>query len=189
MEWTRAARARDIHAQIRQVLPFHRQKPPPGTAIPLFNALLARLIRPSVRSVQSGVVMAGLGNVFASLQTMSLLQLLLGLVACTGYALAQGSLVGGRTRVIACGMALSAAFGFAIEATEWTHGVMLMAFAVTGLGLFVVAVCWLSALMGFNGYHATAVDSSFLAPESDFDIPAIPARPRVETRTRPAHSI
>ena len=133
--------------------------------------------------------MAVLGNVFASLQTMSLLQLLLGLVAGTGYALAQGSIVGGRTRVIACGAALSAALGFAFEAPEWTYGVMLIAFAVTGLGIFVVAVCWLSALMGFNGNHATVADSSFLEPESDSDIPAIPVRSRVEPRTRPAHSI
>ena len=133
--------------------------------------------------------MAVLGNVFASLQTMSLLQLLLGLVACTGYALAQGSIVGGRTRVIACGTAFSAALGFASEAPEWTYGVMLIAFAITGLGVFIVAVCWLSTLMGCNENHATAADSSFLEPESDSDIPAIPVRPRVETRTRPAHSI
>ena len=133
--------------------------------------------------------MAVLGNVFASLQTMGLLQLLLGLVACTGYALAQGSIVGARTRVIAFGTAFSAALGFAIEAPEWTYGVMLIAFAVTGLGIFVVAVCWLSTLMGCNGTHATAVDSSFLEPESDSGIPAIPVRARVELRTRPAHSI
>jgi len=119
---------------------------------------------------------------------MSLLQLLLGLVACTGYALAQGSIVGGRTRVIACGTAFSAALGFAIEAPEWTYGVMLIAFALTGLGIFVVAVCWLSALMGCNGNQAAAADT-FLEPESESDIPAIPVRPRVETRTRPAHSI
>lgn len=120
---------------------------------------------------------------------MSLVQLLLGLVACTSYALAQGSIVGGRTRVIACGTAFSAALGFASEAPEWTYGVMLIAFAVTGLGLFVVVVCWLSALMGCNGNHAAVADSSFLELESDSDIPAIPVRPRVKPRTRTAHSI
>ena len=133
--------------------------------------------------------MAVLGNVFASLQTMSLLQLLLGLVACTGYALAQGGIVGGRTRATAGGTAFSAAFGFALESPEWTYGVMLIAFAVTGLGLFVVVVCWLSALMGCNENHATAADSSFLELESDSDIPAIPVRPRVKSRTRTAHWI
>ena len=141
--------------------------------------------------------MAVLGNVFASLQTMSLLQLLFGLVACTGYALAQGSLVAGRLRAVACGTALSAALGFVFEAPEWTYGVMLGAFAVAGFGLFVGAVCWLSALVGFNRDHAPAADSSFFNPESELEsdaesesgVSATPPRPMVAPHASPAHSI
>ena len=45
--------------------------------------------------------MSVLDDVFASLRAISLVQLLLAFVACTGYALAQGGLVSAKARRIA----------------------------------------------------------------------------------------
>jgi hypothetical protein len=93
--------------------------------------------------------MSVIGDVFGRLRMMSLLQLLLAFLACTGYALAQGALVGPRGRRYAVLVAAIAAFGFAVESAQWTQAAMLMAFAVAGLGLFVAAV-WLTSLtIGF----------------------------------------
>ena len=90
--------------------------------------------------------MTELGDVFGSLKAMSLLQLLLSFLACIGYALAQGRLVGPRARRCAWALAALGAFGFAFESPEWMRAAMLVAFAVAGLGVFV-AVVWVTSRM------------------------------------------
>ena len=88
--------------------------------------------------------MSVLGGVFDSLKAMSQLQLLLAFVACTGYALAQGRLLGRRGRRYAASAAGASALGFVAESREWMQASMLLAFAVAGLGLFV-AMVWLTS--------------------------------------------
>lgn len=88
--------------------------------------------------------MTELGDVFGSLKAMSLLQLLLSFLACIGYALAQGRLIGPRGRHYAWALAVFGAVGFAIESPEWVHAAMLIAFAVAGLGVFA-AVLWITS--------------------------------------------
>ena len=88
--------------------------------------------------------MSELGHVFDSLKAMSLLQLLLAFIACTGYVLAQGGLVGARGRRASGVVAAMAAVAFTILASDWMAATMLVAFAVAGLGVFVAAAWLLS---------------------------------------------
>jgi hypothetical protein len=56
--------------------------------------------------------------------------------------------VGIRGRAYAGLAALLAAIGFAAMTSPWLHGVMLLGFAVVGMGLFIAAVWTLSAILG-----------------------------------------
>lgn len=93
--------------------------------------------------------MSVFGGVFDSLSAMSLLQLLLAFIACIGYALAQGRLVGSRGRQIASVLAALGGAGFALESTEWMDAAMQLAFAVAGMGVFVAMVWLTSRVLGF----------------------------------------
>ncbi|MBX3645691.1 MAG: hypothetical protein KF720_21745 [Rubrivivax sp.] len=85
--------------------------------------------------------MAELGD---SLERMSFVQLLLlfGFVTC--YVLAIGGLFGSTVRLRAAGLALLQAGAFTALTDPWVHGALFMAFAVAGLGLFVL-LSWLLA--------------------------------------------
>ena len=116
--------------------------------------------------------MTVLDDVFDSLATMSLLQLLLAFVACTGYMLAQGRLVTARARRIAAAAAVVAALAFVLLGGTWARSAMLIAFAIAGLGAFIASV-WLSGrLLGLAPEQAVlAADSGHgedpIALESD----------------------
>ena len=79
-----------------------------------------------------------------SLERMSFMQLLLlfGFVTC--YVVAIGGLFGGTVRLRAAGLALLQAAAFTALTDPWVHGALFVAFAVAGLGLFVI-VSWLLA--------------------------------------------
>lgn len=127
--------------------------------------------------------MSVIGDVFDSLRSMSLLQLLLAFVACIGYSLAQGALVSSpRVRGFAGAVAFVGAVGYAILGTEWMHAAMLVAFAFAGMGLFVSIVWVTSRLLGFAGARSSGSDDdSQTAPRS---------RPsRSASNTEHAHSI
>lgn len=109
--------------------------------------------------------MSVLGDVFGSLNSMSEPQLLLAFVACIGYAFAQGGLLPSRGRRIAAGAALIAAAGFAFASADWTRAIMLLGFALVGMGSFVALAWLISRALGFGtaapGADAVAVDSAF----------------------------
>jgi hypothetical protein len=98
--------------------------------------------------------MSVLGDVFESLRAMSLVQLLLAFIACTGYALAQGGLVSTRARQISSAVAVLGAIGFAFQSAEWMYAAMLLAFAIAGMGVFVMLAWMISGLIGFVGARA-----------------------------------
>ena len=125
--------------------------------------------------------MSELGGVFGGLKAMSLLQLLLAFLACIGYALAQGRLVGPRGRRIAWSVAALGAGGFALESSDRMGATMLLAFAVAGLGLFVVLAWLTSRLLGLarSGSQSSAAEP---APQTGG------ARPRSARPTEHAHS-
>ena len=116
--------------------------------------------------------MTALDDVFDSLTAMSLLQLLLAFVACTGYTLAQGRLVTPGARRIAATTTAAAAIGFVLLGGTWARSAMLIAFAIAGLGAFI-AIVWLSGrLLGLAPAQAVlAADSGHgedpIALESD----------------------
>ena len=83
-----------------------------------------------------------------TLRNMGFVQLLLAFVFLTGYALALSSLTGALGRKRAGIVALLAAFAFVATTQPWVHGVLLMVFAVAGLGLFMGTAWLLSRLFG-----------------------------------------
>ena len=137
--------------------------------------------------------MSVLGHVFDTLAAMSLLQLLLAFMGCMGYALAQGGLLASGGRQLAGATAVGAAVAFTLLANDWMAAIMLVAFGVAGLGLFV-AVAWLlsrsvlAASPTAEGHAAFASSETATESESesgrDLDLsrPAdssfVPPRPR-----------
>ena len=113
--------------------------------------------------------MSVLGNVFDTLKAMSLLQLLLAFLACTGYTLAQGSLLTLRGRAAAGTISVVATLAFVRLGGGWTQNTMLVAFAVAGIGVFV-AIAWVSGrLLGFGAVDPALPfhDEENAAPESE----------------------
>ena len=127
--------------------------------------------------------MTVLGGVFDSLTAMSQIQLLLAFMACIGYALAQGGLVGPRMRRFAWGLALLGAAGFALESSEWMQAAMIVAFAVAALGVFAAAVWFMSRALGL-----VRTSQALALAEPPSAEAALPAPARVlPPRHRPAH--
>jgi hypothetical protein len=89
-----------------------------------------------------------MSELHTTLRTMGFLQLLLAFVFLTGYALALSSLTGALGRKRSGAVALLAAIAFAALTQPWVHGVLLMAFAVAGLGLFIGLAWALSRVFG-----------------------------------------
>jgi hypothetical protein len=131
--------------------------------------------------------MSVIGDVFGSLRTMTLLQLLLAFLACTGYAIAQGALVSARGRRFAASAAAGAAFCFALESAHWPQAAMLMAFGVAGMGLFVAAVWVTSLSIGFARSSVQA--SSDVALADPATAPTGLARASAHRPTKHAHSV
>ena len=124
--------------------------------------------------------MTELDDVFDSLNSMSLVQLLMAFVACITYTLAQGGLVASRSRGVATLSAMVAAFGFVVLSNTWACGAVLVAFAVAGIGAFV-AIAWLLGRV-FAPAPAPVVSAAEARafPEPDAAAAAAPksARPR-----------
>jgi hypothetical protein len=131
--------------------------------------------------------MSVLDDVLSSLRLMSQLQLLLAFLACTGYALAQGGLIGPKGRRIAWGLTLLSVVGFAFESSEWMYAAMLASFGIAGLGLFAAAAWLMSRALGFSRPRAVAEAAEFAESaeaESDFPPTLVQPSPR-SLRARP----
>ncbi len=76
-----------------------------------------------------------------TLQQLTLVQHLLGLVFLLSYGTALGSMLGPAGRLRAFALALLAAAGFAVLTHPWEQGVLLVVCAIGGIGLFI-AVAW-----------------------------------------------
>jgi len=77
-----------------------------------------------------------------SLQSMGVIQYLLAVMFLICYALALGDFLGPSARFGVAGTGLLSAIGFSVMADYWVHGVLLTAFVVVGMGLFI-GVAWL----------------------------------------------
>ena len=107
--------------------------------------------------------MAQLGD---SLASMNFMQLLLLFTFVTCYMLAIGGLLGPAARRRFALLALALAGGFAALTDPWVHGALLMAFAVAGLGLFVLLTWLLARWLGPPQTHAV------VAPTNDATTPS-----------------
>ena len=108
-----------------------------------------------------------------SLERMSFMQLLLLFGFVTTYVVAVGGLFGTTIRLRAAGLALLQAVAFAALTDPWVHGALLVAFAVAGLGLFVM-LSWLLARM--LGPRPLPVDVP--AADTASDSSTLPSQPQ-----------
>lgn len=130
--------------------------------------------------------MSVLDEVFASLEAMSPLQLLLAFIGCIAYAFAQGGLLPLRGRRMAWFAAAAAAAGFAFCSSDWTRATMLVCFALVGMGLFVASVWLTSRALGLRPPQPRAE----AATAGNVDDPiAADAAPRTSRPGDPAHSV
>jgi hypothetical protein len=127
--------------------------------------------------------MSVLEGVFESLTTMSHWQLLLAFIACIGYGLAQGGLLGPRGRHRATGASLFGAIGFILLSADWMQAAMLVAIAVAGLGSFTAAVWLVCRLLGVQREPAALLAAPATAQAAP--MPPDTARPH---RNRPVAS-
>jgi drug/metabolite transporter (DMT)-like permease len=87
-------------------------------------------------------------DVANNLETMGPEQYVLAFVFIGSYAFALGEFVGARGRCVAIAAALLAAIGFSVLSDPWEEGVILVAFALVGMGLFAGAAwaLWAAAM-------------------------------------------
>lgn len=125
--------------------------------------------------------MTELDDVFDSLNSMSLLQLLMAFVACTAYTLAQGGLVAIRSRGIITVTALVAALGFILLSDTWAHGTVLVAVAVAGIGAFV-AMAWVLGRLFGSAHLIDSLPDDMPIAEPEAAAAHAPARTRPRRR-------
>lgn len=93
-------------------------------------------------------------DVGKSLEEMGQVQYLLAFVFLCCYAFALGQFIGTKGRLICSAVALVAAMAFAAMSHPWEQGVMIVALAIVGMGLFV-GLSWLAwVLMCWTDAHA-----------------------------------
>jgi hypothetical protein len=123
-------------------------------------------------------------DMFSGMDAMSLAQLLSAFVACIGYALAQGGMLGSRGRLIALVAMVLGVGAFALQGTDWVRTVVLTAFAIVGFGSFVATVWLTSRMLGIDRAPSGILDSPVArvpndAPSDVSPTASSPARPRI----------
>lgn len=133
--------------------------------------------------------MTNMGDLGATLNGMGFVQLVLAFAFLTSYALAIGGMFGALGRRRAALAAFAAAVGFAAMTAPWVNGVLLVVFAIAGIGLFIALAWGLSLGFGAVRTHAgKAADAADIAEFAeitqaaalvDADASALPAEPRL----------
>jgi hypothetical protein len=118
--------------------------------------------------------MSVMAEVFQGLNSVSLLQLLSAFVACIGYGLVQGGMLGSRGRAIALAALVFGIAGFSLQGYDWVHSVMLGAFAIAGFGVFTATV-WLTCRV--IGIDRVAIESPTVRIATDTPPPKTGTRP------------
>ena len=119
-------------------------------------------------------------DVAGKLEAMKPEQYVLAFVFLGSYAFALGEFIGPRGRRIAVATALVAAAAFAGLTDPWELGVMVVAFALVGMGLFSGAV-WL--LWKLADRWPVDIETQMTAPRA---WPRVAARPAAEQESGPA---
>ena len=111
-----------------------------------------------------------------SLRSMGFLQLLLAIVFLACYSVASSTLFGSRGRLRAGGVALVAAGGFTALTNPWEHGLLMVAGAIGGLGLFS-AIGWILSTAFHVPRGSVAVDDEVAVSVEPALEPAIVSAP------------
>ena len=125
-----------------------------------------------------------------SLASTGTLQLGLAFAALCCYAVALSGIFPARLRLWAALVSVASAGGLAASIAPWTHGVILAALGMTGVGLFSAAVWALSALCGLSGSRAPRIASASAAVPLGDTLQGGPATPAVRPRPhRPVRAV
>lgn len=95
-----------------------------------------------------------------SLESMGVVQYLFAVAFLICYALAIGDFFGPGARTGVAGVGLVSAVGFSAFTTPWVHGVLLTAFAVIGIGLFL-GVAWLLKTLFASAVGEVSVEAAY----------------------------
>lgn len=95
-----------------------------------------------------------------TLHQLTLAQHLLGLVFLLSYGTALGSMFDRTGRLRSLALALLAAAGFAAMTQPWEHGVLLVACAIGGIGLFIGIAWSLSAITASDRWASGTLASA-----------------------------
>ena len=108
--------------------------------------------------------MTEMGDLSITLNGMGFVQLVLAFAFLISYALAIGGMFGATGRRRAALAAFVAAVAFAAMTKPWVNGVLLVVFAIAGVGLFITLAWALSLLFGAaRPPAATAAEAADLA--------------------------
>lgn len=130
-----------------------------------------------------------------SLESMGVLQYLFAVVFLICYALAIGDFLGAGARPAVGAVGVASAVGFSFATDPWVHGVLLTAFAVIGMGLFL-GLAWLlkamlASAVGDVSIEAAYDDAVSVSAAVDEELAALesaPARPPA-VEPRPAADV
>lgn len=103
--------------------------------------------------------MSALNELDHTLHAMGLVQVMLMFAFLTSYSLALGGMFDALGRRCAGLAALVSAVGFVVSTPAWVHGAVLVAFAVVGVGLFIVMVWALSIALGLDREATAALQA------------------------------
>ena len=95
-----------------------------------------------------------------SLEAMGVLQFLFAVAFLICYALAIGGFFGPGARAGLFLVGFTSAIGFSAFTDKWVHGVILTAFAVIGVGLFI-GVAWLLKLLFASAVGDVSIEAAY----------------------------
>jgi hypothetical protein len=103
-----------------------------------------------------------------SLQSMGVVQYLFAVAFLISYVFALGGFLGPASRGKVWLVGLVAAAGFTATATPWEHGLLLVIFAMAGIGLFI-GLAWLLKIATAARYGEPALAAGGGAQSEQFD--------------------
>lgn len=102
---------------------------------------------------------------------MGVVQYLFAVAFLICYALTLGGFLGPGARANLAGAGLLSAVGFSLTADVWVHGVLLLAFTVIGMGLFL-GMAWLLKAMFASAVGEVSTEAAYddaLSASAQFD--------------------
>jgi len=125
--------------------------------------------------------MSMLQGLASTLADMGFVQLALLFLAVAGYSVAINGSFSGGARSGAASAAFAGGVGFATLAPSWTSGVVFLALAVLGVGLFAGASWLVAGMLGLGAERGPVLIASEAASDAALDERAPAAVPALQT--------